>query len=153
MVALTLVGSWLAGAACGPAQKASAPPPGPAADAAPPADAAVAPDAGDPNARPFAETAAEATQLITDAIDKRRRGLDECVKQYRSRKHLAHETVKVTIGVDQEGHVLGVTLPKNKEDKELSACVQKELKDAPFPRSHAGVITITRSFSYEEVER
>jgi hypothetical protein len=96
--------------------------------------------------RPFAGSAAEATQLITDAVDKKQNEIAKCVQQYRFRTHLAHEKVAVNIGIDQEGRLIGVTLPKNKEDKELTACVQKELKDAKFPRSHAGVITITRTF-------
>lgn len=96
--------------------------------------------------RPFAGSAAEATHLITDAVDKRQDEIAKCVQQYRFRTHLAHAKVSVNIGIDQEGRLIGVTLPKNKEDKELTACVQKELKDAKFPRSHAGVITITRTF-------
>ena len=96
--------------------------------------------------RPFAGSASEATQLITDAVDKKQDEIAKCVQQYRFRTHLAHAKVSVNIGIDQEGRLIGVTLPKHKEDKELSACVQKELKDAKFPRSHAGVITITRTF-------
>jgi len=99
--------------------------------------------------RPFAKSAAEATQLITDAVDKKQSAIAKCVQQYRFRTHLAHERVSVNIGIDQEGRMIGVTLPKGKEDKELTACVQNELREAPFPRSKAGVITITRS--YEEM--
>lgn len=84
--------------------------------------------------------------MITDAVDKKQSEVAKCVQQYRFRTHLAHEKVSVNMGIDQEGRLIGVTLPKNKQDKELSACVQKELKDAKFPRSHAGVITITRTF-------
>ena len=64
----------------------------------------------------------------------------------RFRKHLAHEKVSINIGIDQEGKLIGVTLKKGKEDKELSACAQNELRDLLFPRSHAGVITLTRTF-------
>ena len=96
--------------------------------------------------RPFAGSAAEATQMITDAVDKKQSEIAKCVQQYRFRTHLAHEKVSVNMGIDQEGRLIGVTLPKNKEDKELTACVQKELRDTKFPRSHAGVITITRTF-------
>lgn len=133
-------------ACSGTPKDANAPKPDPgagdASSAAASADAGV--DAGPE--KPFAKSAAEATQLITDAVDKKQAGIAKCVQQYRFRTHLAHDKVSVNIGIDQEGRLIGVTLPKNKEDKELTACVQAELKDAPFPRSKAGVITITRSF-------
>lgn len=135
-------------AACGGGSKdANAPKPDPSA-AASSAKAEGAPDAGAEagSDRAFAASAAEATQLITDAVDKKQSEIAKCVQQYRFRTHLAHEKVSVNMGIDQEGRLIGVTLPKNKEDKELTACVQKELKDAKFPRSHAGVITITRTF-------
>jgi hypothetical protein len=132
----------------GAAKDANAPKPDPSAQAAPSAKASEPADAGADAApdRPFAASAAEATQLITDAVDKKQQEIAKCVQQYRFRTHLAHEKVSVNIGIDQEGRLIGVTLPKNKEDKELTACVQKELKDSKFPRSHAGVITITRTF-------
>lgn len=138
-------------AACsGGAKDANAPKPdtsaGAASSAKPsdpqPADAGT--EAG--SDRPFAASAAEATALITDAVDKKQGEIAKCVQEYRFRTHLAHAKVSVNMGIDQEGRLIGVTLPKNKEDKELSACVQKELKDSKFPRSHAGVITITRTF-------
>src|SRR5262245_4037386 len=90
------------------------------ASASPPSDAGIdaAPE------RPFAKSAAEATQLITDAVDKKQKGVAKCVQQYRFRTHLAHERVSVNIGIDQEGQIIGVLLPKGKEDKELTACVQ-----------------------------
>lgn len=106
------------------------------------ADAGTSADGG----KPFAGSASEATQLITDAIDKKQGAVAKCVQEYRFRTHLAHEKVSVNIGIDQEGRLIGVTLPKGKQDKELAECVQRELRDAPFPRSHAGVITITRTF-------
>lgn len=133
--------------ACGGGQK-------PASEATAPekkdADGGAAPaDAGAPAEKPFAGSASEATQLISNVIDKKSDAIGKCVKEYRYRKHLAHERVDVSVGIDQDGHVLGATLPKGKKDDELSACVLGALKDAPFPRSHAGVITVTRSF--EEV--
>ena len=138
-------------AACsGGAKDANAPKPDTSAAAsssakasdAQPADAGT--EAG--SDRAFAASAAEATALITDAVDKKQSEIAKCVQEYRFRTHLAHAKVSVNMGIDQEGRLIGVTLPKNKEDKELTACVQKELKDAKFPRSHAGVITITRTF-------
>lgn len=132
----------------GGGKDANAPKPDPSAAVAPPATASGPVDAGMEagNDRPFAGSPAEATQLITDAVDKKQTEIAKCVQQYRFRTHLAHEKVSVNMGIDQEGRLIGVTLPKNKEDKELTACVHKELEGARFPRSHAGVITITRTF-------
>jgi len=113
--------------------------------------AAPADAGGGSSERPFAGSATAATELIQAALDKNSDAVNECVKQFRYRKHLAHERVEIAVGIDQEGHVLGVTLPKRKPDKELSECVQAAVKDAPFPKSHAGVITVTRSF--EEMVR
>ena len=137
----------LALAACsGGAKDANAPKPDTsAASSGKPVESADAGADAAPD-RPFAGSAAEATQLITDAVDKKQKEIAKCVQQYRFRTHLAHEKISVNIGIDQEGRLIGVTLPKNKEDTELSACVRTELKDAKFPRSHAGVITIMRTF-------
>ncbi len=134
-------------AACsGGAQKDAAAPKADSADAG--STSSTAEDGGTPGdgGKPFAGSAAEATQLITEAVDKKQDAIGRCVQQYRFRTHLAHEKVAVNIGIDQEGRLIGVTFPKGKQDKELAECVQKELRDAPFPRSHAGVITITRTF-------
>ena len=105
--------------------------------------------ASGPAARPFAASAGEATQLIADAVDKKSAGMQKCVAEYRVRKNLPHERVSVQLGIDQEGRLLGASLPRGKNDPTLSACVQKALVDAPFPRSHTGVISITKS--YEEI--
>ncbi len=113
--------------------------------------ATTASDGGATGDRAFAQSAGDATELIQQALDKRSDEVNRCVKEYRFRKHLAHERVEIAVGIDQEGHVMGVTLPKRKPDDELSRCVQTAVRDAPFPRSHAGVITVTRSF--EEMVR
>lgn len=135
-------------ACSGGAKDANTPKPHSSGAAAPSANASGPVDAGAEagSDRPFAGSAAEATQLITDAVDKKQNEIAKCVQQYRFRTHLAHEKVSVSIGIDQDGRLIGVTLPKNKEDKELTACVQKEMRDTKFPRSHSGVITITRTF-------
>ena len=140
------------GGCSGGGAKGAATPKAATTDASAPGDAA-APPASDTDAgsgatggRPFAGSAAEATQLITEAVEKKQDELARCVKEYRFRTHLAHAKISVNIGIDQEGRLIGVTLPKRKEDKELSACVKTALRDAVFPASHAGVITITRSF-------
>lgn len=107
-------------------------------------------DAGPPP-RPFAGSATEATQLIGVAVDKFSGEVQKCVAEYRARKNLPHERVTIAMGIDQEGKLLGATLPKGKTDTTLSACMLSALANAPFPRSHAGVISITKS--YEEISQ
>jgi hypothetical protein len=104
-------------------------------------------DAGS-NEPPFAGSAAEATTLISAAVDKKGSEIGACVREFRLRKKLARERVTVSFGIDMEGKLLGVT-SKGKEDAELKACVHKALDGAQFPRSHAGVITVTKT--YEEL--
>ena len=99
--------------------------------------------------KPFAGSAQEATQLIGNAVDKNSADVMKCVAEYRVRKNLPHERVTISMGIDQEGRLLGATLPKGKTDATLSECVQRVLAGAPFPRSHNGVISITKS--YEEI--
>jgi len=111
---------------------------------------ASAADAGPPP-RPFAGSAAEASQLIGAAIDKASSQVVKCVSEYRTRKNMPHERVTISMGIDQEGRLLGATLPKGKTDDVLSACVQSALANAQFPRSHAGVISITKT--YEEISQ
>jgi hypothetical protein len=98
---------------------------------------------------PFAGSAAEATQLIGIAVEKKGDAVMKCVADYRTRKNMPHERVTIVMGIDQEGRLLGATLPKGKDDKPLVECVQRALEGAAFPRSHAGVISITKS--YEEI--
>jgi len=102
-----------------------------------------------PPPRPFAGSAAEATQLIGAAVDKNATAVQKCVSEYRTRKNLPHERVTISMGIDQEGRLLGATLPKGKTDTPLSDCIQAALANAQFPRSHSGVISITKS--YEEL--
>ena len=86
--------------------------------------------------------------MISSAVDQRHTEIGICVRAFRNRKKMAHERVTVSFGIDQEGKLLGVT-SKGKEDAELKGCVQEAVRGAPFPRSHAGVITITKT--YEEL--
>jgi hypothetical protein len=113
--------------------------------------AATSPSSADsaPAPKPFAGSAAEATQLIGAAVDKSSAAVQKCVSEYRARKNLPHERVTISMGIDQEGRLLGATLPKGKTDTPLSECVQTALANAAFPRSHSGVISITKS--YEEL--
>lgn len=98
--------------------------------------------------RPFAGSAAEATSLISAVVDKKGNEIGLCVRDFRVRKKLARERVSISFGIDMEGTLLGVT-SKGKQDAELKQCVQDALKSALFPRSHAGVITVTKT--YEEL--
>jgi hypothetical protein len=107
-------------------------------------DAAAAP-------KPFAGSPVEATQLIGTAIDKQAGEMKKCVADYRTRKNLAHERVQISVGIDQEGRLLGATVKGGKPDAPFSECVQRALANAPFPRSHAGIIQVTKS--YEEIEQ
>jgi hypothetical protein len=156
-VAFTSVFAVLAGAviACGaPAGGAGAGAPSSASASAKEGSdggAATGPSAADaaPPPKPFAGSAAEATQLIGAAVDKNATAVQKCVAEYRTRKNLPHERVTISMGIDQEGRLLGATLPKGKTDAPLSECVQAALVNAAFPRSHSGVISITKS--YEEL--
>jgi hypothetical protein len=110
--------------------------------------AAASGDGGSGDERQFAGSTAEATALISAVVDKKGSQIGVCVRDFRLRKKLARERVSVSFGIDMEGKLLGVT-SKGKEDNELKTCVQDALKGAPFPRSHAGVITVTKT--YEEL--
>jgi hypothetical protein len=121
------------------------------ASAAPPP--AAAPSATPPE-HPFAKNAVEATSLIDDAINSRADGLGKCVDAARARRSSPHEKLVVEVGIDEEGHMLGVQLPKKeKKDKELVDCVLAALRGAPFPKSHAGVITVRKTFEDKAVYR
>jgi hypothetical protein len=109
---------------------------------------AAAPAASGPPEKPFAGSAAEATSMISAVVDKKQDEIATCVREFRVRKKMAHDKVAVSFGIDQEGRLLGVT-SKGREDAELKGCVQEVLKNATFPRSHSGVITVTKT--YEEI--
>lgn len=141
-------------AACGASGARGAGAPAPAAAkgarASDPGDGGALADASPP-AKPFAGSPSDATQLIGTAIDKNAGDVKKCVAEYRTRKKLPHERVEISVGIDQEGRLLGASLKGNKHDPTFSECVQKALASAPFPRSHAGVIQVTKS--YEEIEQ
>jgi hypothetical protein len=116
-----------------------------------PAGASAAPP---PPAHPFASTAAEATSLIDDAITSRASELLQCVDTARARRKDPHARLVIEVGIDEEGHMLGVTLPKGeKHDKAFVDCVLAALRGAPFPQSHAGVITVRKTFEDKAVYR
>ena len=102
-----------------------------------------------PDAHPFAKDAIAAESMIDDAIESRHSGVEKCANEARTRAGDPHAKVSLLIGIDQEGVVIGIKTPKGeKKDEKLLTCVRAALKDAPFPRSHSGVITIKKT--YEE---
>lgn len=120
----------------------------PAASTPPPAEASEITDGGsdeDAEEPAFAGSPAEATNLITASVDKKGQEIGLCVREFRLRHNLATERVSVSFGIDQEGTLLGVT-SKGKEDDQLKTCVREALRGAKFPRSHAGVITVTKTY-------
>jgi hypothetical protein len=109
-------------------------------------DAGAAPP---PDPHPFAKDAADAESMIDDAIDSRHSQVEKCAAEARVRTGDPHGKVSLLVGIDQEGTVIGVKVPKGeKKDEKLLVCVRAALKGAPFPRSHNGVITIKKT--YEE---
>lgn len=142
-------------AACGPSNTPTNPS-NVGADGAAPAATTGSADGGTAGAaadggsadRGFAGSIGEATQMINDLVDKRRDELKKCIAEFRMRKNLPREKVSIGLGIDQEGRLLGVT-HKNKKDDQLTGCASEALKGLPFPKSHAGVITVSRT--YEEI--
>jgi hypothetical protein len=176
----SLVGSAMIAIGCGGAPKGGARSPSagtPSAGAVDAADsgsvvasgdagaaASVATNPGDPAAsvsaapapptHPFAKNGAEATSLIDDAITSRSNELGECVEAARTRRKSPHAKLVLEVGIDEEGHMLGVKLPKGETpDKTLVDCVLAALRGAPFPKSHAGVITVRKTFEDKQVYR
>jgi hypothetical protein len=120
-----------------------------------PAPAAAKVESAPPReAKPFAKTPEEATALIDDAVSNRGSALIRCVESSQVRKKDPHAKVVVEIGIDQEGILIGVKSAKGAaEDAPLNECVRLALAGAPFPRSHAGVITIKKTFEDAKVYR
>jgi TonB family protein len=97
--------------------------------------------------RPVAATSAEATSLIDDALTARQKEIGHCVLDARTRRNNPHAEVVLEIGIDQEGQLIGVKSSKGAPDVALQECVLSALRDAPFPRSKAGVITVKKNFT------
>ena len=96
----------------------------------------------------MANTSQEATSLIDDALTARTKEIGQCVLEARTRRNNPHAEVVLEIGIDQEGRVIGVKQPKGSPpDPALQECVLGALRDAPFPRSKAGVITVKKNFT------
>lgn len=139
----------LAGAACaGSPAPSAADPTKPATTAAGASAPAASP--AQPAERPFAASAAQATELIGDVLDKRSGPMNKCISEYRTRKNLPNERVEISVGIDQNGILIGATLKKTAKqptpDPALDKCMQEALASALFPKSHAGIITMTKSY-------
>jgi hypothetical protein len=103
-----------------------------------------------PAPRPFASTPVEAQSLIQGQIDTRMKTLWKCVGDYRTKAGDPHRAVTVDIGIDQEGTLLGITTPNPKKgelDPAMKDCMMAILHGLPFPRSHAGIITVRQTFT------
>jgi hypothetical protein len=135
------------------ATSASAAPPAsaaPSASAATSATASAASAASKPVERPFAATALEAQSMIQSQIDSQMKVLWKCVHDYRVKAGDPHKPVVADIGIDEEGKLIGVTALNSKHgglDPALKDCMYSALRGAPFPRSHAGVITVRQTFT------
>jgi hypothetical protein len=124
--------------------------PGPAASTPAATASAAPPAASAPPARAFASTALEAQSLIQEQIDSHMGPLLKCVNDFRGKKGDAHKAVVVDVGIDQEGNLLGVTTPNAKKgdlDPAMRDCMLTTLRGLPFPKSHAGIITVRQTFT------
>jgi hypothetical protein len=116
--------------------------------------ASAVPEAGPPQPppRPFASNSLEATSMINDAVDAQSTPLTKCIEAARARHKNLHGKISVEIGIDQEGTLIGVKTPKGQtHDATMNDCVRDALMGANFPRSHAGVITLKRTFEDQAV--
>jgi hypothetical protein len=114
------------------------------------ASATTAAASAAPAQKPFASSALEAQTLIQGQIDQHIKVLWKCVADYRQKKGDPHKAITVDIGIDQEGTLLGVVSPNPKKgdlDPALRECLFASLRGLPFPRSHAGVITVRQTFT------
>jgi hypothetical protein len=141
--------------ACGGGGGADKPVADPTAGAGAAADAGGASTTADAGPqRPFAENAQQATSMIDDVIALHVAELGQCVQDARIRRKDPHAKISVDLGIDQEGTLIGAKPSKGQPaDKELEGCFIKALSGAPFPKSRAGVITVTKTFSDQVVYR
>lgn len=105
-------------------------------------------------AHPFASTPLEAQSLIQEQIGVRMTVLWKCVSDYRTKNGEPHKALVVDIGIDQEGTLLGVASPNPKKDLDpaLRDCIMGALHGLPFPRSHAGIITVRQTFTDQQIQ-
>jgi hypothetical protein len=106
---------------------------------------------GKPAEPPFAKTQQEATMYIDAAVDERRHEMRKCVDNAGARRKDPHAKVVLEVGVDQEGKLIGVKLPRGINDSELIDCMREALRGASFPKSHFGILTVRKTFEDEAV--
>jgi hypothetical protein len=101
-----------------------------------------------PVEHPFAKSAAEATDLIQNALETRMGQMWKCIDAKRARAKNPHLYVVVNIGIDQEGTLIGVSALKQADtDETLNHCLMDALDRSPWPKSHAGIITVKQEFT------
>ena len=105
-------------------------------------------------AHPFASTPLEAQSLIQEQVEVRMTVLWRCVGNYRTKNGDPHKALAVDIGIDQEGTLLGVASPNPRKDLDpaLRDCLMGALHGLPFPRSHAGIITVRQTFTDQHIQ-
>jgi hypothetical protein len=148
-VLLVSILATLSACASKPLPAAAAPVPAPSASA--PAGDPDGDDPSKPVEHPFAKDNAAAMMLMDAAVDKRFHAMGACIDAFRARKHSSFAKFVVKIGVDENGTLIAVTGNDGDTDAEANVCLQRALKRAPFPASHAGIIEIVKTFSYEAV--
>jgi hypothetical protein len=90
--------------------------------------------------------------MINDAVDAQVGPLGKCIEAARARHSNLHGKISVEIGIDQEGTLIGVKTPKGQtHDGAMNDCIRDALVGANFPKSHAGVITLKRTFEEQAV--
>jgi hypothetical protein len=104
-----------------------------------------------PPPKPFAKDAKQALEMMEAAVETKQSRIAKCVDAYRKRKGAPMAKLIVKIGVDQEGTLIGVTGKTDETDDAANECVRKALRNAPFPKSHAGVIEIVKTFEYQSI--
>lgn len=102
-----------------------------------------------PVERPFAKDPKQAVSMMDAAVDTRQKKIGKCVDAFRLRKKDKWAKLVLKIGVDQEGTLIGVTGKESESDPQAIDCVRIALRRAPFPKSHAGVIEIVKTFEYQ----
>ena len=101
-----------------------------------------------PVEHPFAKDAKEATSLIQNDLDTHMRDMWKCVDAKRARAKDPHLHVVVNIGIDQEGSLIGISAVKQADtDQALNDCLMTSLQRVPWPKSHAGIITVKQEFT------
>lgn len=104
-----------------------------------------------PVEHPFAKNKEDVFAGMEAAVASRKKSIDRCVADFRQRKAAPLATLTVKLGVDQEGTLIGVAGNGGECDTIALECLRAALRRAPFPRSHAGIIEIERTFEYQAV--